>query len=154
MNPPVPTALRILRGNPGRRPLPENEPTPEPGADMPDDLSPGAAKHWSKVAKQLDDAGVLTQMDGMALALYCETYARWKHANDQVVKFGPVVKAPSGFPIQSPFLAIANKAHNQMVKLLIEFGMTPSARTRVQAGVPKKKKSRLFDALNGGQASA
>lgn len=128
---PTPTALKIVRGNPGGRPLPENEPTPEPGADMPEWLSPQAAKHWPTVSKQLDTAGVLTQMDVAALALYCEAFARWKHANDQVVKCGPVIKAPSGFPVQSPFLAIANKAHEQMVKLLIEFGMTPSSRARV-----------------------
>ena len=154
MNPPVPTHLKILRGNPGHRPLPENEPVPEPGADMPDDLSPEAAKHWPKVAKQLEDAGILTQIDATALALYCEAFARWRHASEQVTKYGPVVKGARGFPVQSPYLAIANKAHVQMVVLLREFGMTPSARTRVQSTGKKKKKSRLFDALSGDQQSA
>lgn len=104
--------------------------TDKPGADMPDNLSPEAAKHWPKVAKQLEDAGVLTKMHGAALGLYCEAFARWKDANDQVLKHGTVVKSPSGSAMQSPFLAIANKAHDQMVKLLIEFGMTPNAKGR------------------------
>jgi P27 family predicted phage terminase small subunit len=129
---PVPTALKIIRGNPGGRPLPENEPTPALDAEMPEWLSPSAAKHWPVVARQLRDAGVLTSMDSAALALYCEAFARYLHANQQIAKFGPVVKAPSGFPVQSPFLAIANKAHEQMTKMLIEFGMTPSSRTKVQ----------------------
>lgn len=140
---PVPTHLKIVRGNPGKRPLPKNEPQPEPGADMPDWLSPEAAKHWPKVAKQLDDAGVLTQMDAHALALYCEAFARWKHANDQVSKYGPIVKAPNGFPMQSPYLAIANKAWSQMMKTLVEFGMTPSSRTRVAVAKPKVNESPL-----------
>jgi P27 family predicted phage terminase small subunit len=128
---PVPTALKIVRGNPGGRPLPVNEPTPQGDAQMPEWLSPAAAKHWPMVAKQLRDAGVLTSLDSAALALYCEAFSRWMHANEQIAKFGPVVKAPSGFPVQSPFLAITNKAHEQMTKLLIEFGMTPSSRSRV-----------------------
>lgn len=128
---PIPTALKVVRGNPGGRPLPENEPTPVGDAEMPEWLSPAAAKHWPIVAKQLKDAGVLTSMDGSALALYCEAFSRYLHATQQISKFGPVVKAPSGFPVQSPFLAIANKAHEQMTKLLVEFGMTPSSRTKV-----------------------
>ncbi|RQR29406.1 phage terminase small subunit P27 family [Burkholderia sp. Bp9142] len=128
---PTPTALKIARGNPGKRPLPENEPMHTGEATAPEWLSAQAAAHWPIVAKQLGDAGVLTSVDTAALALYCEAFARWKHANDQVVKYGPVIKAPSGFPVQSPYLAIANRAHEQMTKLLIEFGMTPSSRSRV-----------------------
>jgi P27 family predicted phage terminase small subunit len=128
---PTPTALKLVRGNPGGRPLPDNEPTPSLDIEMPDYLSPEAAKHWPLVAAQLKDAGVLTAVDVAALALYCEAFARWRDALAKVTKFGPVVKAPSGFPVQSPYLAIANKAHEQMTKLLVEFGMTPSSRSRV-----------------------
>lgn len=143
---PVPTALKLVRGNPGKRPLPEHEPQPEAGAAMPEWISPEAAKHWPLIARQLDDAGVLTQMDAQALGLYCEAFARWKHANEQVVKFGSVVKAPSGYPVQSPYLSIANKAFEQMTKLLVEFGMTPSSRSRV-TGAPKKPEKNPFSDL-------
>ncbi|WP_232340790.1 phage terminase small subunit P27 family [Burkholderia pseudomallei] len=99
-------------------------------------MSDAAKAQWPTVAKQLSDAGLLTVIDAPALALYCEAFARWKDANDNIVKFGAVIKAPSGFPIQSPFLAIANKTHAQMVRLLAEFGMTPSSRSRVTAKKP------------------
>jgi P27 family predicted phage terminase small subunit len=127
----MPTALKIVRGNPGKRPLPEDEPTPTLNAEMPAYLSPAAAQHWPIIAQQLSEAKLLASIDAAALALYCEAFARWRHASDQVAKFGPVVKAPSGYPVQSPYLSIANKAHEQMVKLLVEFGMTPSSRSRV-----------------------
>lgn len=52
------------------------------------------------------------------------------------MKYGTVVKSPSGYPIQSPYLAIANKAHEQMTKLLAEFGMTPSSRSRCMVAKP------------------
>lgn len=100
---------------------------------MPDWISPEAAKHWTKVALQLTRAGILTEIDATALALYCEAFARWKAATDRVLADGPVVTARSGFPVQSPYLAIANKAFDQMRRMLVEFGMTPSSRTRVAA---------------------
>lgn len=131
---PVPTALKVVRGNPGKRPLNEDEPTPPKGIpDAPDYLSPAAAAHWPVVAKQLDDAGILTGIDAQALAMYCEAFATWREAMDMIRVEGPIVKAPSGYPIQSPWLGIANRAHDDLRKLLIEFGMTPSARTRIKA---------------------
>ncbi len=42
--------------------------------------------------------------------------------------------APSGYPVQSPYLLIANKAMEQMEKMLSHFGMSPSTRTKVQVG--------------------
>jgi phage terminase small subunit len=38
--------------------------------------------------------------------------------------------------MQSPFLAVANKALEQMRAFLNEFGMTPASRTRVHAERP------------------
>ena len=87
---PTPTALKIVRGNPGKRALPKDEPKPEAGAVAPDWLSPAAAEHWPLIARQLEDAQVLTVMDAPALALYCEAFARWKKANDHVLQHGQV----------------------------------------------------------------
>lgn len=151
-NRPVPTALKLLRGNPGHRPINENEPKPDPGAEMPDDLSPQAAEIWPQIAEQLQRANVLTQIDAPALALYCEAYARWKDANDKVVKLGAVVRSPNGFPMQSPYLPIANKAFEQMRRMLIEFGMTPASRSKVTA-VSKNGPKNRFDKFKGGGAA-
>ena len=131
--------------------MPENEPTPPISeSPAPDFLSASAANYWPKISKQLADCGILTEIDETALALYCEAFARWKDANAMVIKHGTVIKAPSGFPVQSPYLAIGNKAFEQMTKLLSEFGMTPSSRTRVQA-VKKAPKVSRFASLNGGK---
>lgn len=134
---PKPTKLKLLQGNPGKRKISENEPEPEICVpDPPDHLSDAAREHWEQVACELAEAGILTRIDRDALGLYCEAYARWVHANEQIQKFGPLVKAPSGYPMQSPFLAIANKAFDQMRAMLTEFGMTPSSRTKVQVERP------------------
>ncbi|MBF4014832.1 phage terminase small subunit P27 family [Burkholderia pseudomallei] len=135
---PTPTALKLVRGNPGKRPLQRNEPRPSLNVTMPDWLSPDAAKHWPAIAEQLHQVGLLTAIDVTALGLYCEAFARWKDANARIVKYGTVIKSPNGYPIQSPYLAIANKAHEQMTKLLAEFGMTPSSRSRVTVTKPNQ----------------
>lgn len=136
---PTPTALKVMRGNPGKRALSENEPKPAAGATAPDWLTPLAAQHWPTVARQLEDSGVLTVMDAPALALYCEAFARWAQATAHVLKHGQVITSPTGMQKQSPYLLIANKAHDQMAKMLVEFGMTPSSRSRVSRATPMTK---------------
>jgi hypothetical protein len=39
---------------------------------------------------------------------------------------GTMVKSPSGFPIQSPYLAIANRQSEIMMQIASEFGFTPA----------------------------
>lgn len=146
---PTPTALKIVRGNPGKRALPKDEPKPEAGADAPDWLSPDAAAHWPLIARQLEDAQVLTVMDAPALALYCEAFARWKKANDHVLQHGQVIKSPTGVLKQSPYVLIANKAHDQMAKLLVEFGMTPSSRSRVSKAKPDEDRNPFAGLVKG-----
>lgn len=129
---PVPTVLNLVRGNPGKRPPKRGEPKPAVGAAMPKWLTPTAAKHWPLVAKQLKECGILTKIDAPALALYCDALARWKEATDRIeATGGPVTISPNGFLIQSPYVSIANKAWDQMLRILVEFGMSPSSRTKV-----------------------
>ena len=129
---PTPTSLRILRGNPGRRPLNTSEPKP-PAADLdpPTWLDGAAVEEWRRLAPMLNKLGLLTEVDSQAFAAYCQTWARWREAEDKIKEFGMVIKGRGGYPIISPFVAVANRAMNQMKAFLIEFGMTPSARSRV-----------------------
>jgi phage terminase small subunit len=60
-----------------------------------------------------------------------------------------LIRSPNNYPIPSPYLGIANRAMRQMHGLLTEFGMTPSARSRVPAGAPPSAAD-PFDALLDG----
>ncbi len=84
------------------------------------------------MGKELLALGVLTTVDRAALAAYCVAYARWAEAEKQVEKLGTIVKTANGNLIQNPYLAVANRAMEQMTRLASEFGMTPSSRSRVQ----------------------
>ena len=130
---PKPTALKELAGNPGKRPLNEREPKPRAAVPTaPRHLTGEARKEWRRMGRELLALGVLTTVDRAALAAYCVAYARWADAEAQVTKLGTVVKTANGNLIQNPYLAVANRAMDQMMKAASEFGMTPSSRSRVQ----------------------
>lgn len=88
--------------------------------------------------------GMLTDVDHRALELYSQTYSTWKEATEKVATSGMLIKAPSGYPQQNPYLGIANQASKRLQSLLSEFGMTPSSRSRVIASTPEKNE---FDDL-------
>lgn len=130
----MPTALKILRGNPGKRALPTDEPEPvvvEDTRPPPEWLDDAAKREWERVAPMLIRNGLLTEMDVDALTAYCQAYSTWKEASQKIKLFGMVIKGPNEFVMQSPYLPIANKALATVRAFMVEFGMTPSARTRV-----------------------
>jgi len=129
---PKPTAIKVLEGNPGRRPLNVNEPKPKAIVPRcPSWLDDEAKKEWARMSKRLDSLGMLTEVDGSAFAGYCQSYARWKQAEEFVTKHGFVIKTPSGYLQQIPHVAIAQTYLKCMQKFCEEFGMTPSARSRL-----------------------
>jgi len=133
-----PTQLKVVRGNPGKRPLNDSEPQLDITIpDAPDFLSDTAKEHWSDIVIHLHDARIMTALDADALSLYCEAYSRWVEANEKIKLHGMVVKSPSGYPMQTPYLSVSNKAFDQMKSIMVEFGMTPSSRSKIQVSKPE-----------------
>jgi P27 family predicted phage terminase small subunit len=130
---PKPTKLKLLQGNPGRRKLSPDE--PEPKAMLPpapEHLDEEAVAEWQRMGEKLHKLGLVTEIDKSALAVYCMAWSRWVEAEGKIKEFGSVMISPkSGFLVQSPYLQIANRSMEQMMKVLVEFGMTPSSRSRI-----------------------
>ena len=85
---PTPTALKMLEGNPGKRPLNVNEPIPPKGdIKCPSWLLPEAKKEWKRLAPSLEAMGVLTMADLTAFEGYCQAYARWKEAEAFITQY-------------------------------------------------------------------
>ena len=64
---------------------------------------------------------------------------------EAIQKFGPMVKSPSGYPIQSPYVAIANRQAEIMMRIAAEFGFTPASRSRI--ATPSPVPPTLFDTI-------
>lgn len=98
----------------------------------PPHLSDVARKEWRRLARPLHEMGVLSVTDRAALAAYCQAWARWVEAEQHLQKGPPLLKTPSGYVQQSPWLAIANKQLEIMGRYMAELGLTPSARARLR----------------------
>jgi P27 family predicted phage terminase small subunit len=99
----------------------------------PSHLTPAAAKEWRRVARALHRMGVVTEFDRAALAAYCQAYGRWVEAEEKLKETPILFRTPSGYVQQSPWLGIANKQLELMGRFMTELGMTPAARSRVEA---------------------
>ena len=131
---PKPTALKILEGNPGKRPLNENEPIPPKGnIKCPTWLLPEAKKEWTRLAPSLEAMGVLTMADLTAFEGYCQAYARWKEAEAFITQHGSIFQTPSGYVQQVPQVSIAQQNLKIMQSFCSEFGLTPATRARIIA---------------------
>jgi P27 family predicted phage terminase small subunit len=155
---PTPTNLKLVRGNPGKRKIERACPEPEPlFAPPPDWLPEAAAERWRQLMPELARWGLFTRLDADALAIYCNACALYREQMAEAAKAGAVVSTPSGYPMQNPHLAVANKAARVIREFAAEFGLTPVARVRLKGtaqgelplgDVPAKAANSRWDALD------
>jgi P27 family predicted phage terminase small subunit len=129
---PMATALKMVMGNPGKRPLNHRE--PKPVSDLPTcpaHLQPSAKAEWKRLARELHQLGILTRLDRSVLAAYCASYGRWVEAERRLKETPMLLKTPAGYVQPSPWLAISNKSVELMHKFAAELGLSPSSRSRV-----------------------
>ena len=134
---PMPTALKILTGNRGKRPLDKHEPRPPAGVpECPDWIDDTAKAVWNRIVPLLSEMGVLTKIDGDVVADYCVATAEWGRASRFIQENGQTyeVTSPSGCVSVHPYpqVGIALKYWNIARWCATELGMTPSSRTRIR----------------------
>lgn len=119
-----PTALRILEGNRGKRPLPKDEPVPTGHAVKPTWVKGRAAKFWAEYAPRFEQLGTLTDADETEFGRWCVLMAQLVADSDDF---------PAGL-------------HARLDALAGKFGMDPSSRARL-GGLGKKPKKNAFAEL-------
>lgn len=133
---PMPRNLRLVRSSPdktskaGRPAKPIDEPPvkiPLPPAS----LTAEEVDCFVVMAQKLAGMRIMTEMDVDALVIYCRNWLDAKEAHQKVLESGMIVKSPKGYPIVNPWLAVRRKAEDKCLRILAEFGMTPSSRNRV-----------------------
>ncbi len=141
---PYPVAVHELNGNPGKRSL-KNKPRPEAQAPRcPKSLRPDAKRVWKRIVPQLERMGVLASVDRDALVAYCRTFARWESAEDFLEKHGEVYPLRDDHGkvkcmVQFPQVAISRNLLQMLRSYQQEFGLTPSARSRIEIPWPKPR---------------
>jgi P27 family predicted phage terminase small subunit len=157
--PPTPTHLKVIRGNPGKRPLPRGEPQPQIPDDVPSPppyLEGYAADEWLERAPELYRLGLLTTVDLAPFAAYCQSYHWWRTALEALRTMGErdaltaglMVRAGTGGAVQNPLFLTMRQSAQDMLRYAGEFGLTPAARARLSAsGFDPPPSDGKFDGL-------
>lgn len=144
---PKPTPLKILAGNPGKRPLPKDEPKLKVARPR---IPAGLGKHgraeWKRIVPLLMQMRVLTLKDRSALQAYCESWQEFIEARDHVRKHGQVYQSEQ---VNGALVWKRNPASQVMVeqsRLLLaymqSFGLTPSSQSKVASIKDDKAKAK------------
>jgi len=118
---PKPTTLKLIEGNPGKRPLPENEPTPYPKAPKcPDDIDSGAQDVWKRLGPKLERLGLLTETDGDLFSMLCQIRSRLVWIHQEIDK---------GDEKKRSFLLKEERLYSALLRqYATEFGLSPRGR--------------------------
>lgn len=109
---------KVLAGNPAREALIRpNRSLKRKHHAVRHGLRTKQKKEWKRMSKQLEQLGILTEIDMAAFAGYCQAYARWKEAEEFITQHGTIVKTPSGYWQQVPQVSIAQT----YLKIMINF---------------------------------
>lgn len=155
-----PTVIKMLEGNPGKRPLPPNEPKPAPIAPKcPTWLGTLAKKEWKRITPQLERLGLLTEIDMANLAGYCHSYEELIIAQSYLSKYGLSYKIPKkdengvivGMTSLSwPEVKIVKECKAEIIKYSALFGMSPQDRSRMVVPGAADSSGRGFESLLSG----
>lgn len=141
--PAKPTALKVVQGNAGKRPLNLDEPKPKKARPRcPAHLTPKAKTAFKNVVDLLEDMGVMTIADGMALEMMCSAYAEWRDLRKIIERVGATYETTSttgDLVIKArPEVAMASDAWKRVKSMMAEYGLTAAARTRVKVDKPEE----------------
>ncbi len=143
---PAASGLKRLKRNPGRRPISDDEPKPLVLSDVPeppDWLKIYAKIEWRVLAPELHRLGLLTVVDQTAFAAYCQSYARWRSAEELMGESGNTVIEGTGVERRAPQAIIAQAALADMNRFGSQFGLSPSARTSIHAAPTAKVENKF-----------
>jgi len=142
--PKTPAALKLLRGNPGKKTLTAdvNPPAVKEPYQVPAWLSKDARVVWIKVAPELAKLNLLTIVDLEPLAIYCQAVSDVITITKILNKDGPIKGSR-----KHPAWNARNEAIATVHRYAQEFGFTPGARTKV-TGTPQGATDLLDAYLN------
>ena len=151
----LPAHIHVINGNPSKKrfaALADGTRVPIEIPEAPAHIDPAAKKEWKRITVELQKLGLIAKVDRAALGIYCQAYSRWEKAEREIKKLGDdglIEATPSGYKQISVWLQISNRAVETMHKFMGEFGMTPSARSRVTINIQADLFGNTDDASTG-----
>lgn len=164
-----PAELKVLQGNLGHRAI-NSDGSLRPNVEVPTPpkhLGKEARKEWKRISIELLRYNIVSRLDQQMLGMLCQAVERMvmfelslqrrvdailrKNAENTDSYIDPatayISRTPQGYEMQCTQYQLLNKEREMLMKLLGEFGLSPSMRARVVLG-DKTAQLTLFE---GGQ---
>lgn len=143
--PPVPTRLRLLRGNPGKRRINPDE--PQPGtlpSDTPEELAGDAVAvaEWQRSIVPAIEIGLVTASDRAMAIGHCVLFAQWR-AESAAAATEPAIVAVgrNHYLVPHPARVAANRTLQLLRAIDAELGFTPASRSKVTVDPRARRQS-------------
>jgi P27 family predicted phage terminase small subunit len=146
---PEPNTLKLIKGNPGKRPI-TPAPQPTPVAPKPPSWLPSIAKkEWKRLSPELERLGLLTAVDGLTFGLMLFHFAMAAEDVKELKQIQRELKAEGKkqhpliatdemkMPRKHPLHQIIRDHSAAFKAYMAEFGLSPSSRTRLQVKEPE-----------------
>lgn len=145
---PKPTTIKRAEGNPGKRKVNRHEPQPDSTMPpRPAELNEAAVAIWDHVAGELHGMGLLTAIDDAVLVTYCQSYATYLQLIRDVEVEGITVTHVQKNGVEenkiNPKQVEARLLGAQLRAMASEYGLTPSARARLEIKPPNEEESKI-----------
>ncbi len=163
--PPKPTRLKVLTGNPGHRPLNDQEPQPRVGEPRcPSWLDAEAKRTWKSLVAELKAIGLLTVVDGLALSGLCQAWSEFRLSTETLRREGRFIQVGGSPQVDAegktigwvggqrqshPAVAQQRSAWKAVREFCSLFGLDPSSRTRIKVPGGGGEKDELDAFLEG-----
>jgi len=104
-----------------------------------------AREEWGRVVASLSGMGILSADDRALIVAYCEAWSDFRLASE-VLRGGFMAEGKNG-PVKHPMVGVKAEASGRLLRLAQQFGLSPSARSRISMGEKDKDdggKGRFF----------
>lgn len=98
---------------------------------IPSDIEEEAKDYMKDVIRQLDEAGVLVDVDSAALNMLARHYSIFIKANRQLQEQDLVFTNSAGNLAPNPLVQIIKNSQIQCLNIMKDFGLTAKARTKL-----------------------
>jgi P27 family predicted phage terminase small subunit len=128
---PKPASLRLLNGA-RERDVSTTEPVARSGEIVPPvDMSDDVREIFDYTVAELEFMKIASPADRDALVAYCEAVDKHRKASALLARSPVLVKGMHGNLVRNPAIQIQRDAAHLIRQLAQEFGLTPSARARI-----------------------
>lgn len=99
----------------------------------PDFLDNVGVQEFNRVARELDQAGMLRQVDWAVVVAYAHAWSDFDRLSRKIVDEGEVIETPRGGLQQNPLCLIQERAHSRMILAARELGFSPVSSRKLPA---------------------